>query len=122
MARFRKLVYLVCMCAALGYAGYVLLDIILPPKPERFTSVYPMEQIPPVMGLSEDSVINIGSAKELDKLPNIGKVLSQRIIDYREVWGDYHLLEDLIMVKGIGEKTVNGIREVLEDELVPHDE
>ena len=119
MSRIRKLVGVLCLTLALGYAAFALLGQIIRPAPDRYASIYPMGELPPVMCFNEDSVVNAGTAKDLDRLPNIGPVLSQRIIEYREKWGDYLIPEELALVKGIGEKTVQGIAEALTDTLVP---
>lgn len=48
--------------------------------------------------------INTASATELQKLPRIGEKVAQRIIEYREKHGPFKKIEDLMKVKGIGEK------------------
>ena len=119
MSKFRKLVAILCLTITLGYAAIVLLLRAIPPRTETFESAHSFGELPPIMCFTKDSVFNVGSAKELDAFPNIGEVLSQRIIDYREIWGDYRIPEDLTLVKGIGEKRMNGMMAVLEEELVP---
>ena len=59
--------------------------------------------------------ININSAtlEELEQLPNIGPVIAQAIISYREAHGDFTSLEDLQNVSGIGPKTYEAIEPLI---------
>ena len=50
--------------------------------------------------------INTGSLAELDSLIGIGEKTAQAIIDYRSSVGLFQKIEDLLNVKGIGEKTL----------------
>jgi comEA protein len=55
--------------------------------------------------------LNSASASELELLPHIGPVLSQRIVDYRKSNGDFQKIEDLMKVSGIGPKTFERIKD-----------
>lgn len=61
---------------------------------------------------SEADVININTAtrRELQKLSGIGEVTAQAVIDYRNEHGLFESVDELINVKGIGEKTLEKIR------------
>ena len=57
-------------------------------------------------------IININTAKkdELIFLPNVGPVTAERIIRFREDFGVFKSIDDLIRVKGIGPKTLDKLR------------
>ena len=59
--------------------------------------------------------INKADVEELEKLPRIGPAMAKRIIEYRKLQGSFKSLDDLIKVKGIGQKTLDLIRPYLEE-------
>jgi competence protein ComEA len=59
-------------------------------------------------GLTID--INLASAKEFEKLPNIGPVLAKRIVEFRTENGKFNSTDELILVKGIGKKKLSKIQ------------
>jgi competence protein ComEA len=57
--------------------------------------------------------INTATLEELQTLPGIGPVLAQRIIEYRETYGPFVDIEELLNVKGIGESLLERIRDLI---------
>ena len=57
--------------------------------------------------------LNGASVQELTKLPRIGEKVAQRIVEYRAKHGGFKKVEELMNVKGIGEKTFEHLRENL---------
>jgi len=49
--------------------------------------------------------INTASAAELERLPGVGPSLAARIVAHREENGTFRAVEDLMLVRGIGEKS-----------------
>lgn len=65
--------------------------------------------------ISSNLLININTATldELDRLPEIGPVTAQRIIDYRMVNGPFKAIEDLLNVEKIGQVTFDKIKDLV---------
>lgn len=55
--------------------------------------------------------LNSAAEEELALLPGIGETLAGRIAAYREEHGPFSAPEDLLLVEGIGEKTLAGFRD-----------
>ena len=49
--------------------------------------------------------VNTADAAQLALLPRVGPSIAQRIVDYRKQNGPFKKAEDLMLVRGIGEKT-----------------
>ena len=63
---------------------------------------------------SEQISINTASAPALERLPGIGPVLAQRIVEYRELNGPYQRLEDLLEVEGIGPAKLESLQDYIQ--------
>ena len=57
--------------------------------------------------------INTASAAELEKLPGVGRVLAERIIEHREQYGPFRRPEHLIIVRGISDRRFRALRELI---------
>ncbi len=55
--------------------------------------------------------LNAASADDLATLPGIGPSYAKRIVEYREKNGPFKRVEDLLNVQGIGEKTLDRLRD-----------
>lgn len=57
--------------------------------------------------------INISDANELSSIKGIGLKTANKIIEYRETYGNFKYLEELKLVSGIGEKKYEQIKEFI---------
>jgi competence protein ComEA len=54
--------------------------------------------------------INTATAEQLQLLPRIGPALADRIIAFREANGPYQKSDELVAVKGIGERSLERLK------------
>jgi competence protein ComEA len=54
--------------------------------------------------------INKADEQQLAEIPGIGEAMAKRIIDFRQANGPFQRVEDLLKVKGIGEKSLEKLR------------
>ncbi len=57
--------------------------------------------------------INTATKEELMKLPGIGEQTAERIIQHRKLYGNFKRIEDIMNVKGIGQKKFEKIKRYL---------
>lgn len=57
--------------------------------------------------------VNSATADQLEMLPRIGPAVAERIVEFRQTNGEFKALEELMLVRGIGEKTFDLIKPYL---------
>ncbi|MET1043537.1 MAG: ComEA family DNA-binding protein [Microbacteriaceae bacterium] len=57
--------------------------------------------------------LNTADLAALDTLPRVGPALAERIIQWRDTNGRFLAVEDLMSVSGIGQKTFEGLRDLV---------
>lgn len=78
-------------------------------KPVLLLALLLMVSIPVA---AADGVVNVNTAgvEELTLLPKVGPTVAGRIIEFREKNGAFKAAEELMLVKGIGEKTFSNLK------------
>ena len=94
--------------AALLSDGQELRIPLQTPTPAAGTPLAPVPQSGGKINLNTATLV------ELESLPGVGPVLAQRIIEYRETYGPFQSVEDLLHVKGIGPSLFEKIRDLVE--------
>ena len=81
-------------------------------RPSPGESLIGVEQLPgpTVLTLGGKIDLNRAQASDLVALDGIGPTLAERIVDWRRTEGAFSSVEDLLAVRGIGERTLERLR------------
>ena len=63
-----------------------------------------------------DIDLNSADAETLCRLPGVGPVIAERILYQRQALGGFDCIEELVLVDGIGEKTMGKIYAYMEEQ------
>ncbi|RMH05866.1 MAG: ComEA family DNA-binding protein [Nitrospirae bacterium] len=77
-------------------------------------------QEPSLAAAEKQLDLNTATVKALQALPGIGQTLAKRIVDYRDAFGPFKSVEELRQVKGIGDRTLAKIRDLVTVRVVAH--
>lgn len=81
------------------------------PTPSRTQPPAASSVTPPPLATAGPVDINTATVEELDTLPGIGPALASRIIAYRQVYGSFKTIQDLLKVGGIGPSVFSNIKD-----------
>lgn len=61
------------------------------------------------------ALVDVNTADEalLEQLPGVGQTLARRIVEYRRVHGSFSSVDELLQVNGIGEQTLEKMRDYI---------
>ncbi len=70
--------------------------------------------VPPTLGEEIPKIdLNTATLSQLNGLPGIGPVIAERILELREKSGPYKRIEDLMNIRGIGEKKFLKLKDLI---------
>lgn len=109
-------IFLLFCSTVVGYiAGHRVTDknIVISYEKVPTVETYPSDGT--VKGYAADGKMDINTASvgQLLTLPEIGETLARRIVEYRDQYGEFYSVEDLLLVKGFGEKKLEALREYI---------
>jgi len=94
-SRKAKIVCVLALCLGLAFSSVSVMA--------QKSSVVPSDKIN----------LNSATAEQLQSIPGIGPATAKNILDYRSKVGKFNKIEEIINVKGIGEKKYQKIKDRL---------
>jgi competence protein ComEA len=91
------------LCVSSAFALFLLTGLSNDPYAQTATPPSPPAQAQPAAATQVN--LNTATVAELAKLPGIGPAVAARIVEYRQKNGGFKKAEELMNVRGIGEKT-----------------
>jgi competence protein ComEA len=94
--------------------------IYVPTVEEIESDPNPSALVPPLTGIDDPGntqgkvKINSATVDQLKTLPGIGPSKAKAIVEYRQAHGLFQQIDDLLNVSGIGTKTLEQIRDLIE--------
>jgi competence protein ComEA len=86
-------------------------QVTVPRVNEATTHVTSPEETPTPQPISLN--LNTATAAELDTLPQVGPATAQAIVDYRQTYGRFEAIEEVLEIPGIGPSTFEQIRDLI---------
>jgi competence protein ComEA len=83
----------------------LVMALIASPSPSAAQGAKPAAAAKARATATEPVNLNAATAAQLQTLPGVGASTAQRIVDYRQKNGSFKKVEELMNVKGIGEKS-----------------
>ena len=108
------------ICFTAGYfmgrgsaARVITVGAASPPAASSGPPVVSADPEPPVTAAPGKIDINTANESELTSLPGIGPALAGRIIEYRELYGEFVEEQELMAVQGIGKKKFETLKHLI---------
>ena len=99
------------LALALLIVSAALLPLAMPKptEPTVYASTGRAPALPEIVLPGGAIAVNAADLYELTELPDVGETIGQAIIDERNSRGPFYYPEDLLAVRGIGKKTLEGL-------------